>query len=86
MDTKVETVEGVICETKLEEMRKAWRKEQEDEKVNFAKVVKQQIQEKTKDAVIKVITEKEELARDTVYKKSSWSFLEYKKRKTQSSL
>lgn len=55
VDTKVETVKGgAICEGKLEEMRKAWKKEQEEEKVNFAEVVKQQIQEKTKNAVIKV--------------------------------
>ena len=69
VDNKVEIVEGVLCETKIEEMQKAWKKEQEDEKVNFAEVVKQQIQEKTKDAVIKVIKEKEELVRDTIDKK-----------------
>ena len=70
VDTKVEAVKGVtVSETKLEEMRKAWKKEQEEEKVNFAEVVKQQIQEKTKDAVIKVIKEKEDLVRDAVDKK-----------------
>lgn len=81
VDTKVETVEGAVSETKLEEMRKAWKKEQEDEKVNFAEVVKQQIQEKTKDAVIKVIKEKEDLVRDTVDKKKCLVFFGVQEKK-----
>lgn len=51
------------------ELRNAWKKEQEDDKVKFAEVVKRQIQEKTKDTVIQVIKEKEELVRNTVDKK-----------------
>ncbi|MPC45169.1 hypothetical protein E2C01_038859 [Portunus trituberculatus] len=50
LNTNVETGKG-IGKTKLEEWRKVW-KEQEEEKVNFTEVVKQQIREKTKDTVI----------------------------------
>ena len=58
-----------VGESKLEEWKKTWEKKQENEKVIFAEVVKKQIQEKTKDTVIQVIKEKEELVRDTVDKK-----------------
>ncbi len=62
-------VEGAVCETKLEELRNAWKKEHEDEKVSFTEVVKKQIEENTKNTVIQVIKEKEVLVRDTVDKK-----------------
>ena len=66
---KEQHLEGAVSETKLEEWSKTWEKKQENEKVIFAEVVKRQIQEKTKDTVIQVIKEKEELVRDTVDKK-----------------
>ncbi|MPC58771.1 hypothetical protein E2C01_052780 [Portunus trituberculatus] len=47
-------MENGMDEIKLEELRNAWRKEQEEEKVKFSEVVKKQIQEKTKDLVIQV--------------------------------
>ena len=68
VESKVEEGDRKISETQLQEIKKAWKQGQE-EKVNFAEVVKQQIQEKTKDAVIQVIKEKQELVRDTVDKK-----------------
>ena len=52
---KVESGLGAI---KLEEWKNAWKKEQDEEKVKFTEVVKKQIQEKTKDTVIKVFKEK----------------------------
>ncbi len=76
-------VEDAVCETKLEELRNAWKKEHEDEKVSFTEVVKKQIQEKTKDRVIQVIKEKEVLVRDTVEKKKCMVFSDCKRRKTQ---
>ena len=51
------------------ELRNEWKKEQEEEKIKFTEVVRRQIQEKTKDTVIQVIKEKEELVRDTVDKR-----------------
>ena len=45
------------------EIQNAWRREQEEVKVTFTEVVKQ---EKTKDTVIQVIKEKEKLVHDTV--------------------
>ena len=69
---KVENCEindGSMTGTKMQEMRNAWKREQEEDKASFAEVVKKQIQEKTKDVVIQVIKEKEDLVRDTVDKK-----------------
>ena len=51
------------------ELRDAWKKEQEEDKVKFTEVVQRQIQEKTKDTVIQVIKEKEDLVRNMVDKK-----------------
>ena len=53
----------------MEELKSAWRRKSEEEKINFKEVVKQQIQEKSKDTVIQVIKEKQDLVRDTVDKK-----------------
>ena len=64
-----EKEEGVMYGAQLQELRNVWKKEQEEEKVSFSEVVKKQIQEKTKDVVIQVIKEKEDLVRDTVDKK-----------------
>ncbi|MPC67633.1 hypothetical protein E2C01_061809 [Portunus trituberculatus] len=61
LDSNLETGKE-MSERKLEEWKKIWNKERE-EKVNFAEVVKQQIKEKTKDTVVQVIKEKEELVR-----------------------
>ena len=51
-------------ETKLKE----WKKERKGENISFAKVTKKQIQDKTKDTVIRIIKEKENLV-DTVDRK-----------------
>lgn len=74
-------VEGAVCETKLEELRNAWKKEHEEEKVSFTEVVKKQIQENTKDTVIQVIKEKEVLVRDTVDKKKCMVFFRLQEKK-----
>ncbi|MPC81438.1 hypothetical protein E2C01_076054 [Portunus trituberculatus] len=73
-DGIVDRVEGGFGENKLKERRNEWKQEQEEEKVS--EVVKRQIQENTKVAVIEVIKEKEDLVRDAVdkkkKKKNSW--------------
>ena len=61
--------DAAVSEAKLEKLRNALIKENEAEKASFRKVVKQQIQEKTKDTVIQVIKEKDNLVRYTVDKK-----------------
>ncbi|MPC43837.1 hypothetical protein E2C01_037491 [Portunus trituberculatus] len=50
-------------EIKSEELKIAWKREQEEDKVKFSEVVKKEIQEKTKDTVIQVITKNEDLVR-----------------------
>ncbi|MPC69679.1 hypothetical protein E2C01_063909 [Portunus trituberculatus] len=60
LNTSMDTGKG-ISEIKLEEWKKVWKKEQDEEKVNSAEVVKQQI--RAKKTVIQVIREKEELVR-----------------------
>ena len=45
------------------------RKKREEEKVSFAEIIKKQIQDNTKDTVIQIIVEKENLVRDTVDRK-----------------
>ncbi|MPC33631.1 hypothetical protein E2C01_026986 [Portunus trituberculatus] len=67
LNTSAGTAKG-ISKTELEEWKKVWVKEQE-EKVNIAEVVKQQIREKTKDTVIQAAKEKQELVRNMVSKK-----------------
>ncbi|MPC77896.1 hypothetical protein E2C01_072365 [Portunus trituberculatus] len=59
LDSNLETGKE-MSERKLDEWKKIWKKEREEEKVFFAEVVKQQI---------KVIKEKEELVRDMVDKR-----------------
>ena len=54
----------------LDARQKVWRKEQEEEKVNFKKVMENQIKEENiSKAVVRVIKEKQGLVRDTVEKK-----------------
>ncbi len=55
-------------ENKLNELRDAWKKANEDEKVSFIELVHNQIEE-AKDTVVKVIEEKEAMMRNTVEKK-----------------
>ncbi|MPC12741.1 hypothetical protein E2C01_005445 [Portunus trituberculatus] len=64
-------VEGGLGD-KLKELRIEWRHEQEEEKVKFSEVVRRQIQENTKVAVIEAIKEKEDLVPDAVDKKKSF--------------
>ncbi len=61
--------EGTVDESKLNELRDAWKKTNEDEKVSFIELVHNQIEEETKDTVVKVIEEKEAMMRDTLEKK-----------------
>ncbi|MPC66881.1 hypothetical protein E2C01_061036 [Portunus trituberculatus] len=80
LDSNLETGKE-MSKRKLDEWKKIWIKEREEEKVNFAEVVKQQIEEKTKDTVIQVIKEKEELMRDTVDKKKCMVIYELEEKK-----
>ena len=64
----VEREGASVTETKLEEIKDAWKK-QHEEKVSFAEVIRRQVQENTKSTVIQVIKEKDELVRDAVDKK-----------------
>ena len=51
-------------------MKNIWKTEREEENISFAEVIKKQLQEKTKDTVILIIKEKEDLVRDTVDRKT----------------
>ncbi|MPC93715.1 hypothetical protein E2C01_088855 [Portunus trituberculatus] len=70
-DGIVDRAEGGLGENKLKELRNERKQEQEEEQVKFSEVVKRQIQENTKVAVIEIIKEKD-LVRDTVDKKKSF--------------
>ncbi|MPC57720.1 hypothetical protein E2C01_051707 [Portunus trituberculatus] len=72
--------EGGLGENKLKELRNEWKQEQEEEKVKFSEIVKRQIQENTKVAVIEIIKEKEDLVGDTVDKKKSFMILGMKEK------
>ena len=60
-------------EDKVEELKNAWRVERKTENESFRemmnKEIKEQLQEKTREEVVKVIKEKQNLVRDTVEKK-----------------
>ena len=45
-------LDEVYCESKLIQLKKIWKKEREEEKFNFAEVLKRQMQDKTKNTVI----------------------------------
>lgn len=81
----MDRVEGGLGENKLKELRNTWKQEEEEEKVQFSEVIKRQVQENTKDTVIKVIKEKEDLVRDTVDKKKSFVIFGMKEKKIQTS-
>ena len=49
---KVEREGASVFDTKLEEIKDAWKKQHEEEKVNFAEVIRRQVQENTKSTVI----------------------------------
>ena len=70
-DGIVDRVEGGLGENKLKELRNEWKQEQKDEKVKFSEVVKRQIQENTKIAVIEVIK-----------KKKTWCGIQWTRRKS----
>ena len=69
MKNNSEKIDKVCGDSKLTELKNVWKKEREEEKVSFAEVVKKQIHDKTKDTVIQVIKEKEDLMRDAVDRK-----------------
>ena len=79
----MDRVEGGLGENKLKELRNTWKQEEEEEKVQFSEVIKRQLQENTKDTVIKVIKEKEDLVRDTVDKKKSFVIFGMKEKKSK---
>ena len=79
----MDRVEGGLGENKLKELRNTWKQEEEEEKVQFSEVIKRQVQENTKDTVIKVIKEKEDLVRDTVDKKKSFVIFGMKEKKSK---
>ncbi|MPC95095.1 hypothetical protein E2C01_090291 [Portunus trituberculatus] len=64
--------EGGLADNKLKELRNEWKQEQEEENVKFSEVVRRQIQENMKVAVIEVIKEKENMVQDAVDKKKSF--------------
>ena len=64
-----EKLDQVYSDSKLTELKNVWKKEREEEKVSFAEIIKKQIQDNTKDTVIQIIKEKENLVRDTVDRK-----------------
>ena len=66
--SNVESEGASVSETKLEEIKDAWKKQHEEEKVSFVEVIRRQVQENTKSTVIQVIKEKDELVRDAVDK------------------
>lgn len=74
-------VEGGLGDNKLKELRNEWKQEQEEEKVKFSEVVRRQIQENTKVAIIEAIKEKEDLVRDAVDKKKSFVIYRMSKKK-----
>ena len=78
---KVEREGTSVSETKLEEIKDAWKKQHEEEKVNFAEMIQRQVQENTKSTVIQVIKEKDELVRDAVDKKRSMVILGLQEKK-----
>ena len=77
---------AAVSESKLEEIKNTWKKEHEEEKVSLAEVIKKQIQEKTQDAVLKVIKEKEDVVRDTVERNRYMVIFGLNEKKTQLSL
>ncbi|MPC70408.1 hypothetical protein E2C01_064657 [Portunus trituberculatus] len=73
--------EGGLGDNKLKELRNEWKQEQEEEKLKFSEVVRRQIQENIKFAVIEVIKEKEDLVQDAVDKKKSFVIFGMKEKK-----
>ena len=69
VESNQEKVHGAITTDNLKELRNDWKKECVAEKVSFNEIVKQQIQDKTTDTVIKIIKEKSDFVRDTADKK-----------------
>ena len=69
MEHDSEKINKVCSETKLMELKNIWLNEREEENISFAEVINKQIQDKTKDTVIQIIMEKENLVRDTVNRK-----------------
>lgn len=76
-----EKTKDVVDDGKLEELKNVWKKERENQKESFKEIVEQQIQDKTKDAVIQVIKEREDLVRDTVDKKKCFVVYGLKEKK-----
>ena len=60
---------GNINEDQLQKLRNDWKKEHEKQKVSFKEIMDQQVKDKTKETVIQVIKEKDNLVRDAVDKK-----------------
>ncbi|MPC90830.1 hypothetical protein E2C01_085833 [Portunus trituberculatus] len=68
-DGITDRAEDGLGDNKFKELRNEWKQELEEEKVKFSEVVRREIQENTKVAVIEVIKEKEDLVQDAVDKK-----------------
>ena len=56
-----EKIDEVCSDSKLAELKNAWKKERKEEKVSFAEMIKKQIQDNIKDTVMQIIKEKENL-------------------------
>ena len=58
-----------IDEGKINEIKNTWKIEQQQEQITFREVLHKQLEDQTKETVVKVIKEKPDLVRDTVEKK-----------------
>ena len=65
-----EKFDQVYNDSKLVELKNVWKREREEEKVSFAEIIKKQIQANTKNTVIQIIKEKENLVSNTVNRKN----------------
>lgn len=78
-ESSSEKVQGAASEGKLQELRNDTKKEKEHQKVHYKEIVKQQVQDSTKQAVIWVIKGKENLASDAADKKCTVIWIRRKK-------
>ena len=69
VNDRPETAGGNVNEGQLHKQKNDWRKERENQKVSFKEIMDQQVKDKTKEAAIQVIKEKDNLVRDALDKK-----------------
>lgn len=59
LEVSQEKIDRAVSEGKMEELKNDWKRESEHEKIHLNKIVEQQIQDRTKEMVIKVNEEQE---------------------------